>query len=204
MKDKKNVKHPQQASSLVVSRREVMAGLTAAALIGASPLAKAQSLQSLKGSNSRSTSLRQSSAVPRNMAAAVALLDGRIMVAGGYDGLATERYSPRAMSTAQIFDPATNRWYAAAPMNSARARHALVALGDGRIAAIGGMDNGPLATVEIYDPNTNVWSYAQPLAQPRYDHTAVARGTEIIVLGGTSLSVVTSVEVVSTQRETQY
>jgi len=94
---------------------------------------------------------------PRYVHAATLLIDGRVLVAGGW--YATSNSDP-SHNTAEIYDPATNTWAATGSMTGARADYSLVRLADGRVLAAGGVD--PAYTVqassEIYDPATGVWA----------------------------------------------
>jgi hypothetical protein len=204
LKENNKPKGLDDSNMLVVSRRQVMAGLTAAAIVGAAPIAAAKQLQTRKSSGRSRSNLVAGRAVPRNMGAASILLDGRVLVTGGYGSLPSEFETPSAMSSAAIYDPYQDRWYTAPSMTFARARHAMVTLSDGRVAVIGGMGFQALASIEIYDPVSNSWSSGGTLSQPRYDHAAVANGDQIIVLGGTSQSIVPGVEVIETRHESTY
>jgi hypothetical protein len=76
---------------------------------------------------------------------ATLLEDGRVLFAGDYG----------SGTAAEIYDPATGRWVAAAPMNIARSGHVALRLRDGRVLVVGGevyrVADAP-ATAEIYDP----------------------------------------------------
>src|SRR6267142_5343425 len=52
---------------------------------------------------------------PRAVMTATPLLDGRVLVAGGVDPAAT-----MALSSAEVFDPASNSWSAAGTLSEAR------------------------------------------------------------------------------------
>ena len=74
--------------------------------------------------------------------------DGRILAAGG---------NLNAASKASIFDPFTETWSVASPMEYGRYYATLTTLGDGRILAAGG--TGVQASVpEVYDPDTGLWT----------------------------------------------
>jgi Flp pilus assembly secretin CpaC len=77
---------------------------------------------------------------------AVALQDGRVLVAGGttIDGSLT--------NTAEIYDLNTNSWTAVSGgMITARARHTASLLPDGRVLIAGGDSaNGPANTLEVF------------------------------------------------------
>ena len=100
---------------------------------------------------------------PRYVHAAVRLRDGRVLVAGGW--YATSNVDP-SHETAEIYDPATNRWTATGSMKNGRAEYGLVSLPDGRILAVGGVDPAykVQAGSELYDPTTGVWRVAGSLA----------------------------------------
>ncbi len=183
-------KKPRGPDAPGISRREVLVGAAATALLATTASVAAQQ---------RGGDVRQTPTVAparRFMAAAAALGDGRVLVTGGFDQPFKYGESPRALNTALIYNPRTGEFTSAAPMKVPRARHAAVALRDGRVAVIGGTSQQPTSSVEVYDPATDTWINSQPLAQPRYDHVAVYDGDNVYVIGGTSLSMVSSVETV--------
>lgn len=130
------------------------------------------------------------------MAAAAVLGDGRILVTGGYGRPFTAKDSPAPLNSAAIYNPSTGEFTVAAPMQLPRARHAAIALKDGRVAVIGGVSFEPTASIEVYDPGSDTWTYSMPLAQPRYDHAVASDGDTVFVIGGSSQSMLTSVEAV--------
>lgn len=91
---------------------------------------------------------------PARAGLAVALgRDGRIYAIGGTPDSINDpqgRAWPRALSTVEIYDPGTNRWYRGPDLGVARWSLAAAALPDGAIYAIGGtgVGNDPLPTVE--------------------------------------------------------
>jgi hypothetical protein len=121
---------------------------------------------------------------------ATLLLDGRVLVTGGdlgYDAV------PRALATAELYDPATGTWSATGSMLQGRYRHTATLLPDGRVLVAGGNVNGSqqigvrccLATAELYDPATGTWTATGNLIAPRVDHIAslLPDGT-VLVAGG--------------------
>lgn len=115
--------------------------------------------------------------------AATLLADGRVLVSGG-----RRKYEEHgALRSAEIFDPATNRWTATGPMTREREHHRTVLLSDGRVLVAGGeplpISAGPRRlskpehaalvarrkslthqpTVEVYDATRGCWTTLAPL-----------------------------------------
>lgn len=117
---------------------------------------------------------------------ATLLLDGRVLVAGGIDYYENSTI----FDSAEIYDPATEKWTLTAPMSRKRFKHAQVRLNDGRVMAIGGTDKEPSAgmphaSVEIYDPAAGAWSETGPMTQAREQVQAVVLGDgRVLVAGG--------------------
>src|SRR5215510_16454628 len=88
----------------------------------------------------------------RGFFVAVELLNGNVLVAGGFDGSIPNFIFPDA----EIYNWHTGEWTPIAPMNTARAAPVAVGLEDGRVMVIGGADENFnfLNSVEIYDPRT--------------------------------------------------
>lgn len=83
-----------------------------------------------------------------------ALNDGRVLVAGG--NASGSNLGGGGVTAVDIYDPASDRFVAAASLNFGRSLHAQVTLRDGRVAVIGGAQN----TAEIFDPTANRWTVA--------------------------------------------
>ncbi|HEX2030468.1 MAG TPA: PxKF domain-containing protein [Actinomycetota bacterium] len=125
---------------------------------------------------------------PREFHDAVALADGRVMVVGGVGPCC----SFPALSSAQIYDPATGTWAATGSMATTRIHPSLAALPDGRVLATGGysgsgfgaVPNGP--DVEVWDPSTGTWSATGSLSVPRSGSTlTVLADGGVLAVGGT-------------------
>jgi len=131
-----------------------------------------------------------SMSTPRAAFTATRLNDGKVLVAGGVNVQAG--LNRKILSSAEIYDPATDMWHTASDMHFARESACAVLLNDGRILVMGGgYEDGitsgakPLASCEIYNPETNRWEDAASLAQPRmlFMSTLMANGN-VMVMGG--------------------
>ena len=85
--------------------------------------------------------------------AAALLPDGKVLVMGGALGL----FSTSGIADVELYDPATDTWAFAEPMNKARASHSATVLAGGRVLVVGGYAPGNVA--ELYDPATGAWRY---------------------------------------------
>jgi N-acetylneuraminic acid mutarotase len=127
---------------------------------------------------------------PRTQHAATLLNDGRVLVVGGFHG---RDLDGETVPTAEIYDPRTNRWMAAAPMTRRRAGHSATLLPDGRVLVLGGIDitMDPHWTTtypdqgELYDPMTDRWSETAPGMGGRQGHTAtLLLDGRVLLMGG--------------------
>ena len=120
----------------------------------------------------------------RGFFAAGELLNGNVLVAGGFDGSMANFIFPDA----EIYNLHTGAWTPIAPMNTARAAPGAVRLEDGRIMVIGGADENFnfLDSAEIYDPSTGTWSFTGSMNEPRFeDFVAVLLpGRKVLIAGG--------------------
>lgn len=110
------------------------------------------------------------------------LADGRVLVAGGQDGV-------WVTATALLYDPYSGTWTPVGPMADARTRHTATLLLDGRVLVAGGEGDDynltPLATTELFDPATRTWTRGGDMTTVRQDHSAslLLDGT-VLVSGG--------------------
>lgn len=100
------------------------------------------------------------------------LLDGRVLVVGGFDATAGRLSFDTAnyLSEAEIYDPAGDRWDAAPPMHDARLGPAVTTLTDGKVLVAGGFAGqtvGAVQSVEIYDPVKRSWTIGPQLSTCR-------------------------------------
>ncbi|MEO8681553.1 MAG: kelch repeat-containing protein, partial [Vicinamibacterales bacterium] len=115
--------------------------------------------------------------------AAVRLLDGRILIAGGRED------SGITIASADIYNPSTNSWTATGAMGRSRVGHTLTLLADGRVLAAGGYssDSGFDNTAELYNPATGTWSFTGSMSHGRwlFSATRVNDGSgRVLVVGG--------------------
>lgn len=112
-----------------------------------------------------------------------ALANGRVLVAGGYQG--------GVLSSAELYDPATGTFGLTGPMPfPLQDGHTGTRLNDGRVLVVGGVDDwGGLAVAVLYDPATGTWSRANDLPGDRAGHVAVllADGSVLVATGQHSL-----------------
>ncbi|WP_437670256.1 kelch repeat-containing protein [Sorangium sp. So ce131] len=116
-----------------------------------------------------------------------ALKGGRALVTGGLefpDG------SAASTASAELFDPGTQRWAAAAPMRTARHAHTATLLRDGRVLVAGGESQegtagALLSSAEVFDPSTNAWTQTTPMKAGRRLHTATLLDSgQVLIAGG--------------------
>ena len=134
--------------------------------------------------------------------AAVAAINGKIFVAGGFNG--------EILGTLDIYDPVTDTWSRGADMPVARSDASAVAAG-GKLYVIGGTDGvtGPVPgpadhderpgpevfwgrndgwfgsnLLSVYDPATNTWSDLTPMPTARTGAAAGVINGKIHVAGG--------------------
>lgn len=122
-----------------------------------------------------------SMATPREFCPATLLANGKVLVAGGYDGLL-------GTATAELYDPASGTWSGTGSMGTVRQNHTATLLPDGKVLVAGGNPGG--ATAELYDPTTGTWSPTGNMARV---HAAGAAALlpdgRVLVVAGTGAAV---------------
>lgn len=145
---------------------------------------------------------RSAMPIPRSDIGVAGAADGAIYVAGGYGPPDPATGLFPGSAAVERYDPTGDTWTELAPLPTARRGPAVVALPDGRIAAIGGaiviidhpnpytwsVGGATSGEVDIYDPATNQWSAGAPMPFPRQNHAAtVGVDGRVYVLGGGAL-----------------
>ncbi len=120
------------------------------------------------------------------------LNDGRVLLAGGVDGLGA------ALATCEIYDPATNTFTATGSLAAPRALHAAVTMPDGRVMVAGGTASltdttaaitNVLNTVEIFHPASGTWSNGPVIGGRRLAPALSRLNTgRILVSGGVEVT----------------
>jgi hypothetical protein len=114
------------------------------------------------------------------------LPNGKVLIAGGLAGRVFEG-GPGIVASAEIYDPATERFTPAPSMRAPRTGHAAVLLQNGKVLVAGGeeSDDHSLSSAEIYDPVTNKWTTTGSMLTPRIARSAVVlRDGRVLVTGG--------------------
>ncbi|MFN7966652.1 MAG: kelch repeat-containing protein [Acidobacteriota bacterium] len=97
-------------------------------------------------------------------------------------------YKITYLATAEIYDKATGLWTAAGSMSRPRQDHVAVALLDGRVLVLGGVDGTAgalLSSAELFNPSTRTFSPAPPMSTGRYFFTATRLNSgKVLVAGG--------------------
>ena len=116
---------------------------------------------------------------------ATLLPDGKVLIAGGFR---EEGTSEVAISSAEIFDPATNTFTPANDLNEPRNGHTATLLPNGKVLLAGGWNqHGRTATAEVYDPQTGAFEYTGSLMAPRQGLTAtLLHNGQVLIAGGDS------------------
>ena len=138
--------------------------------------------------------------VPRAGQAAVLLTTGEVLVAGGNDSTngAFQAGSGTALSSAELYEPATGLWTATGDMHRPHALATATVLADGQVLVAGGRVGGQGASsgtssydtgggsviAELYDAATGAWTETAQLGQRRELQVAVGLPDGRVVIAG--------------------
>jgi hypothetical protein len=117
-------------------------------------------------------------------ATATTLLDGRVLVTGGNDGM-----TGAVLDAASMLDVVGDTFTAVGPMLTARDFHTATRLRDGRVLIVGGVtaDGLTIADAELFDPATDTFSPTGSLTFGRGGHSAtLLRDGSVAIIGGYS------------------
>jgi large repetitive protein len=115
---------------------------------------------------------------------ATLLPNGKVLVAGGYNG--------GNLASAEIYDPALGTWSATADLWHGRSNHTATLLKTGQVLVAGG---GPI-TCELYDPVGGSWSDTDDLNTGREFHTATLLDDgKVLVAGGYNVGYLATAEI---------
>ena len=128
-----------------------------------------------------------STLVPRESATAIRLADGRVLLAGGYNGGGSACTDTDPVDT-EIYNQATGQWSLAENLPHGWLGGAMVLLPDHRVLLVDGNQTGssPFAEAVIFNPATNRWSEAARPILPRSGAAAtlLPDGNVLVSQGG--------------------
>ncbi len=119
---------------------------------------------------------------PRLASASAPLTDGRLLVAGGFNGDMGGQ-----TSSAEVYDPATGTFSPTGSMTRSRYWSKAVRLNDGRVLFVGGDTAfpGEDRETEIYNPATGTFTVSGLLSHKRVEHTAtLLLDGRVLITGG--------------------
>jgi N-acetylneuraminic acid mutarotase len=126
-----------------------------------------------------------SMASARDQQTATLLQTGKLLVVGGMG--VDSGGNDLVLASAELYDPATNTWSAAAALTTARYAQTATLLSNGNVLVAGGFDatGKVLTSAELYDPGSNSWSPAGSMATGRaLDTATLLPGGKVLVAGG--------------------
>lgn len=116
---------------------------------------------------------------------ATLLPDGKVLVTGGETG--PNRWSNFfPVSSAELYDPATNTWSPAGHLTTGRSLHSAALLANGNVLVMGGQDfmNTILASAELYDQSSNSWAPVASMLSARAAMTATTLNNGMVLVAG--------------------
>jgi hypothetical protein len=125
---------------------------------------------------------------PRRRHTATLLGDGRVLLAAGDSGA---MIGPKTLTSAEIYNPLSQRFTSTDAMESPRAAHAAVRLENGAVLVAGGYEarnvigEFTLNSVELFDPLLEQWTLVIKMSSLRQSHTATLLASgEVLAAGG--------------------
>jgi hypothetical protein len=124
----------------------------------------------------------------RTNATATLLPNGRVLIAGGLVAPTFLEMLPFALSSTEIYDPASNTFATSTPnMNDARTQATATLLPNGKLLIAGGFGNtGDLSSTEIYDSATNTFATSTPSMKDARENATAALlpNGDVLIAGG--------------------
>jgi len=119
--------------------------------------------------------------VSRVYATATLLSNGKVLVAAGYNGSIV-------LSSAELFDPASESFATSGSLATPRQFHAATLLAGGQVLVTGGSNlSTTTATAERFDPATGAFTATGSMIHARADHSAtLLPGGKVLIVGGGS------------------
>jgi N-acetylneuraminic acid mutarotase len=116
---------------------------------------------------------------------ATRLQNGKILAVGGTNVTVGFIIQPDGISSAELYDSATETWSVTGSLNVARSFHTATLLPNGNVLAAGGWSTD---SAELYDPATGTWNSTGAPHTPSYGgHTAtLVRDGQVLLTGGWS------------------
>ena len=136
-------------------------------------------------------------AIPRFDHDAVLLQDGRIMVGGGFSGIANNNVIVQfPIGLVQLYEPETGMWTMLEPIEGPGILYSAVNLADGRVLLVGlGIeDDQPAGMASVFDPVSESWRPLPGSSSPRaVPSLALLADGRVLVAGGHDYSGATSI-----------
>ncbi len=117
--------------------------------------------------------------VTRQSHTATLLPDGKVLIAGGFNG--------DYLKSTEVYDPATGLFTPSGEMKIARSGHIAIMLNNGKVLIAGGTGEGWtfLESAELYDPESGTFSLTESMTVPRESHTAThLPNGNVLITGG--------------------
>ncbi|MGZ3448248.1 MAG: Kelch repeat-containing protein [Polyangiales bacterium] len=127
----------------------------------------------------------------------VRLPSGKVLVAGGNTHVTTDPPSG-AVSSAEIYDPATDTWTAAPALSVPRGNPGAVSLTSGKVLVAGGFNDGGFvsSTAELFDPATGAWAAAPAMSFRRTQLGLITLPDgDVLAVGGFNTSPTSTAEI---------